>query len=354
MLNNLSVRKKIVGCYFIAYFSLNAYLQTVYYIQGHEWVYGDWLINYADGFVRRGLSGEIFLLANDFVNPLFLIYIFKLAVFAFVSYFTYDVIHKESELSSYLFFLFCPALFAFIIGAPSSSGRKEILFFALISYAVWCEINNRNTHLLLMITIVYPFLILSHEMLILTLPFLVYLWCKELPDSVKKVYNIVLVCTPSLLVFLACLLFNNSDYDLMYNKLIDSNVQIKSGGAIEALSLSPEFFFKYLDRSEALNYIFYVPLSLMPLIFIIDRFFGQSWINTLLLFFPAIGFFFLAFVSIDWGRWINIYLMGLFYVSLILGEDGNKNKNKNKSKIYYMALILYSLIWTLPLYPVTL
>ncbi|PMG06170.1 hypothetical protein BCV00_11180 [Vibrio breoganii] len=352
MLVNYSVRKKAMGCYFFTYFALNAYLQTVYYIQGHEWVYGDWFINYADGFVRRGLSGEIFLLGKDFVNPLLLAYVFKLAIFALFSYFTYDVIYKERELSSYLFFLFCPALFIFIIGAPSSSGRKEILFFALISYAVWREMNNKNTHLFLVIILVYPLFILSHEMLILTLPFLVYLWCKEVPDSVKKVYKIILMCTPSLLAFLACVYFNNADYDLIYNKVIDSNVQMKNGGAIEALSLSPEYFFKYLDRNEALNYIFYVPLSLMPLIFIMDRFSGQSWINSLLLLSPAIGFFLLAFVSIDWGRWINIYLMGLFYVSLTLGKS--KDKSKNNSKIYYVALIFYGLVWTLPFYPVAL
>jgi hypothetical protein len=47
----------------------------------NDWTAGDWLINYSGGFVRRGLPGELFLLAARAlqVPAAFFVFVFELA-----------------------------------------------------------------------------------------------------------------------------------------------------------------------------------------------------------------------------------------------------------------------------------
>ena len=40
-------------------FAMTAYLGLKLALYAHGWAIGDWLINYRDGFIRRGLSGEL-------------------------------------------------------------------------------------------------------------------------------------------------------------------------------------------------------------------------------------------------------------------------------------------------------
>ena len=49
------------------FFVLLIYIMHYDYSLG-GWIYGDWVINYSAGFVRRGLSGEIILFISNFFN----------------------------------------------------------------------------------------------------------------------------------------------------------------------------------------------------------------------------------------------------------------------------------------------
>ena len=57
----------------IASLALIILLNNIYYINyfvstNNPWLVADWLINYSDGFVRRGLSGEVLMLLSDVTN----------------------------------------------------------------------------------------------------------------------------------------------------------------------------------------------------------------------------------------------------------------------------------------------
>ena len=48
------------------------------------WQYGEWLINYQHGFVRRGLIGEIIFLISDFFNiNIQIIFLLIISIFYF-------------------------------------------------------------------------------------------------------------------------------------------------------------------------------------------------------------------------------------------------------------------------------
>ena len=64
----------IVVCCFLPLF----YFSTNYVING--WAYSDALINYSEGFIRRGLLGEIIFNINNFTN----LYIAKIHAYIFI------------------------------------------------------------------------------------------------------------------------------------------------------------------------------------------------------------------------------------------------------------------------------
>ena len=49
----------VVSVYCFAYLQITIRMIDVAVQNGHNWATGEWLINYAGGFVRRGLTGSI-------------------------------------------------------------------------------------------------------------------------------------------------------------------------------------------------------------------------------------------------------------------------------------------------------
>ena len=81
---------------------------------GHDaWQYGEWLINYQYGFVRRGLVGEIiFLFSNLLENNIqiaFLIMISSVCILYY--YFSYQLLKQIKFNFIHYFILFSPLTF---------------------------------------------------------------------------------------------------------------------------------------------------------------------------------------------------------------------------------------------------
>lgn len=94
------------------------------------WAYTDWLIDYSQGFIRRGLSGEIWRLVPAAVPPLEFVAVFSwilvLAVaFGFIRLLTRS--WKSLHPLTVFGLLFLPSLFFFYIHDHNAVGRKEIL-----------------------------------------------------------------------------------------------------------------------------------------------------------------------------------------------------------------------------------
>jgi hypothetical protein len=120
-----------------------AWIRDVLYWLGRDafgtslnyWAYTDWLIDYSGGFIRRGLSGEIWRLVPAAVSPLVFVAVFSwiliLAVaFGYVRMLarTWKIYHPLTLFG----LLFLPSLFLFYIHDHNAIARKEILGYVTL------------------------------------------------------------------------------------------------------------------------------------------------------------------------------------------------------------------------------
>jgi hypothetical protein len=144
----------------------------------HEWILGEWLINYQGGFIRRGLLGEILFQLSHLlsINVVHLTIIAQIIVFAVFLYSTYFLI-KESPLSpATVALIFSPAFLLFTVWSwPYVSVRKEVFLYITLVYT--CLYLQRSTpkgfSLPILIGISAIVLVLIHEMLVAYLSYLI-------------------------------------------------------------------------------------------------------------------------------------------------------------------------------------
>ncbi len=94
------------------------------------WAYTDWLIDYSQGFIRRGLSGEIWHLVPDSIPPLAFVGVFSwILILAVALGYLRLLLRCRKALHPLTLFglLFLPSLFFFYLHDHNAIGRKEIL-----------------------------------------------------------------------------------------------------------------------------------------------------------------------------------------------------------------------------------
>jgi hypothetical protein len=177
----------------LALFALiSAYLFLVVVVQrvasSSAWITGDWLINYSNGFVRRGLLGEIGrqLHYSAGIDPVSVVVVCKACCYAVMCASLLLLATKRKTGLIEIAILLSPALLPFEINDPMGSGRKEIVLLAVFTlYVVAGEFLPTRTRPLqrqwrfwyLLATL--PVLTLLHEGLFFFFPFfLFYAWVK--------------------------------------------------------------------------------------------------------------------------------------------------------------------------------
>ncbi len=99
------------------------------------WAYTDWLIDYSQGFIRRGLSGEIWRLVPDTVAPLEFVAVFSWALILIVAFGYIRMLARSWKIYHPLTLfglLFLPSLFFFYIHDHNGIARKEILGYVTV------------------------------------------------------------------------------------------------------------------------------------------------------------------------------------------------------------------------------
>ncbi|MGD0707196.1 MAG: hypothetical protein ABSA51_01945 [Anaerolineaceae bacterium] len=94
------------------------------------WAYTDWLIDYSQGFIRRGLSGEIWRLVPAGISPLECVAVFSWVLILIVAFgYVRLVARSWRTLHPLILFglLFLPSLLFFYLHDHSAIARKEIL-----------------------------------------------------------------------------------------------------------------------------------------------------------------------------------------------------------------------------------
>ncbi len=99
------------------------------------WAYTDWLIDYSQGFIRRGLSGEIFRLVPAAIPPIeFVAVLSWVLILAVVAGYIHLLARSRKILHPLTLFglLFLPSLFMFYLHDHNAIARKEILGYVTV------------------------------------------------------------------------------------------------------------------------------------------------------------------------------------------------------------------------------
>ncbi len=111
----------------------------------NNWAYTDWLIDYSQGFVRRGLSGEIWRLVPASIPPAAFVAVFSWILILVVAFgFLCMLARSLKTIHPLTMFglLFLPSLFLFYLHDHNAIGRKEILgYVTLLLHLLVVEIS---------------------------------------------------------------------------------------------------------------------------------------------------------------------------------------------------------------------
>lgn len=340
--------------------------------------YGEWLINYQHGFVRRGVVGEIIYqfssLFNNNLQVSFFIIISSICLFHY--YLSFQLLKKIKLNFIFYFLIFSPLFYVFFIVISKVGVRKEIILYIFyILYLLNLSSPNFKLNKNWKFIFAFPILLFSHEGVFFYLPYLIL----PLFFIVKKInFRETFLQILSLIIFSSLVMFL-----LYYNKGAAEHVgaickslniyapmKCEWWGPIAALNKellenlnteSMKFFYIYADYKTWLGFLFYIFFSFFPLIlflkflkinknklFIKKKLFYLFCILTFLATLP------LFHIAEDWSRWFSIhfhlssyFIIFLYFMNLVKFKTSLFFSKinyffMNKSFLFLIFLIIYS------------
>ncbi len=366
--------------------------------QSNDFILADWVINYEDGgFKRRGISGSLFFLIQDYTHiPLYCsVFLAQMACYCtFFGFFIHSLRKKEISFSLLILVVF-PLTFLFPIFEKYAIGRKEILVLAIFAYFLHCLFEEKLTakkHLFFSITLMFA--TLFHELVFFYTPYFILAFylkntiANNEQESLNNIKNqntlsiffqkqaqffaapqnlktaILLSCyiVLPLFVIFAIMFFGHKINE-------GKSVAMLVERGLNYTTISRGIFAWRNDfsaiqyyRESFLSYILY----LLPVFIGVARF-GVFFIynieNQQLIKKTAIGFtlcwlfsipLFLA--AIDWGRWIYTHfslmlLLGVYFSPLQKNAYFNtKNSHFSLEKWLFCGLLFSGIcVWYMPL-----
>lgn len=333
---------------------------------GDAYRVGDWLINYAGGFVRRGLSGEVLMWA-DRVMPgslLALILGIQLALYLALLALTYVLFRPHlAEHPALLFLALSPATFLFEALNEESFRKELVALVTLGALALAKRSSIAPERLLLMAICVLPALVLSHEALIVFLPFVLILVVGEPRPGIR--WMTTLLCGLCLSAFVLALIFSGgkdtaSKVLASYDGLVpQASLSVKGRyGAISALGsdtqhgmihVSSRLFsakYRYVER--------YVTAALLVgVAFLLNRkfvarVFAQKDVAFLLTLASGMTAA-LAFLAVDWGRFLYWLASASALVAVYPPPERKQRGQSPFSLLIPIAAVMFGFAWKLPI-----
>jgi hypothetical protein len=326
--------RRILPGFFALIFLSTAAGAVLGYLKINNWTMGDWLINYQAGFVRRGFLGEgIFQLSRlSGINAGLVTIAFQLFFYAVFFFFSFLVLKGRKVLFPFILLIFSPFIFMFQVCDFQGGYRKEIIYLALLSFLVWASESLKPksfTRVLLLVLAVFPLAVLSHEMLVLFLPYLLAVYFQREKPTAGKVPAIVALVFLSVLVLYFCVRYpGNPEQAAAIEKSLDFTNYPVEGGAIAALAeTAGEAIQGVAVKIRDFHYFLYLfPLVFSLLAYIpVFGFSGKNPFNRLassLVLLSVLGSLPLFAVAVDWGRFIHIHLVSIFLLLLSIAPDG--------------------------------
>jgi hypothetical protein len=299
--------------------ALMALLLVHYAVQvasgGHAWKTGDWLINYSDGLIRRGLSGAVSIFVAQILSVDVKWITFLIQVVFFVTFvcLTLKEFYQFKNNQKSILLLLSPAFaFMFWINDPAVAFRKEIcIYLALIFVLKAFQKNEVRLVWYFASLALFLFAGLSHEITVFFIPFFCFAIFNHYGTSRSNVKLIIKYAAPFLIaslgILLVSLLYRGSQHSM---DAICSSLQpyaLKEDiceGAISWLKYDTRHGFERvleLGWTVWLNYLLLAALSILPLLCLkADKYF------LLLIVAGGISMFPLFFIAVDYGRFISM------------------------------------------------
>ena len=313
-----------VALYLVGLFALHGGLIGMWAVEHHRWAMGDWLINYQGGFVRRGLLGEVLyrLALASRIDPVY--WVAGVQVVALAVYFTaaYLALQRQRDWRPYWLLLASPYLFAFSLMDPQGGMRKEILFLALLAWMVQRSLRapQRVEAWTLGALAGFPFLVLSHEMFFLYLPYVLVPLVYVQGGRIRREKLFWTLLAANFLAFAAAVMARGTPEQTA--RIVASLQQFypwKPQGALGYLAMPVQCVLCRATPGRIALFLrgFAVAgLAFLPLRERLARLLQNApvrwlwlvtWVATLPLF----------VIALDWGRFVYIHLAALFLVSLL-------------------------------------
>ena len=362
-------------------------------IQLDAWQYGEWLINYQNGFVRRGLIGEfIYFISRIFKNNLQITFIITLSLIVlFYYYLNYQLLKNIKHNFITYFIIFSPLFYLFFVVISKIGIKKElVLYIYYLIYLLSLSSINFKIKKNWKFIIVFPLLLLNHEGHFFYLPYIIL----PLLFIIKKNEFKILIYQSLLLLLVSSitmvLLYNfkgSAEHTLIICESLKQYVPAKCdwwgpvAGLKTDVSISSVgsylqsnetnksiidgnyFFYIFNEPATYIKFIFYISYSFFPL-YIFIKFFNfkgnylfidnkKYLVVYITVFIFSIPLFHLAE---DWSRWFSIHfhLTSLLFFFLIkkqvvsfksisaFKKINNFFFNKKNIKYFIVCLFLYS------------
>ena len=202
----------VVALFGVLVATTTLYVLLSAYRANHPYIIGDWEINYAAGFVRRGLLGEVVRGTSGAlsIEPRTVVLVLQLVAYAAFLVFglllVFPIVIQWPAFASRI-----QSSYVLVYGGEPGGSRaqKEILLLAALSIQA-CTLNRwarSPTLQLVVLSAIDVVLVLSHEVLVLFMPFqfLLMRWCsaKATPWS-----WLTLAATPIVLALFATVFFH--------------------------------------------------------------------------------------------------------------------------------------------------
>lgn len=341
-------------------FLLTAVLGYGHYVSLHNWVIGDWLINYQAGFVRRGLTGELLFSLYQLtgLSPPLLTLFLQLSCYLIFLTVSFALVKNDQQPSVYLLLVASPFILFFQVMDPYGGFRKEILYIALLAVNCWsvCYATDKSRQVIFVVTMVlYPLLILSHEMLAVFMPILFIVhkdWLLSRSQGFKLVA--LLSIAVSCAAFLSALLFQGDK--AMAGSICNSlGAFCPQGGAITWLQYGSdrglhEVTTKVLSTDYLTSFAAMVLLSGLAYLPIKNRLRPLLCdpLNWLFLLPAMAGTLVLMLFAVDWGRFLYIWCVTFFLLSFLFADKKAEQQPAAGMAIsvpYVILLLAYFLSW---------
>ena len=325
----------------------------------HGYITGDWLINYTNGLVRRGLFGEISMQIHHWfgTSPVDVVLASK--------YIAYAVLCGSILLLAFVkgvglievLLLISPWALMFDLNDPGGSGRKEILLFASFAFFAFLQVFSKSPsksifrrwdfyYLILVMTV----MAFAHEGLIFFFPFF------YLPLYLKRGFNksdFLTVFIPyliSLLVLAVLYVFfkgNKETADAICASLNPWSVNGSLGcDAIHLLAgKHPKAHIGFIKSFTPLLLLTMIPIYCYGrwVAGLTKHHLLLAMMLALALTVPLYG------IAIDWGRWIHISGM-LFFIAFfsLKGSSAPRRYSLVTVMLIVCLAVPYTFYWRIP------